>query len=71
MSPGVDPILFCFGFTYNINSGGIPSLYAYYVIAAPYVSVVSFNTITLLMMIWNIQWTMSSLESLKCFSLIH
>ncbi len=40
----------------------------YRVIAAPYVrSVLSLHTVTLLMMIRNAQWTMSSLYSLKYF----
>ncbi len=57
--------------TYEIYSGDGPSTYvycmvSYRVIAAPYVrSVVnSLHTITLLMVIRNAQWTMSSLYSL-------
>ncbi len=41
----------------------------YGVIAAPYVRsvLISLHTVTLLMMIWIAQWTMSSLYSLKFF----
>ncbi len=44
----------------------------YCVIAAPYVrSVVSLHTVTLLMTIWNTQWTISSLYSLRLFFTYH
>ncbi len=59
--------------TYDIHSGGGPSVYVYCVvcycvIAVPYVSgvVVSLHTITLLMTSQNTQWTMDSLYCLQC-----
>ncbi len=66
----------CSELRYEMYSGVGPSMYiycvfCYHVIAAPYVRsvVMSLHTITLLMMIQNTQWTISSLYSLKYFSL--
>ncbi len=63
----------CYGFTYELYSGGGPPttyIYCmtyYWVIAAPYVRsvVVSLHTVTRLMTIQATQWTMSSLYFLK------
>ncbi len=67
----------CSGLTYKIWSEGGAYMYIYcvvchHVIAAPYVRRVgvSLHTVTLLMTIQNVQWTMSSLYSLKLFLLL-
>ncbi len=61
MGSGDDPS----GLTYELYSGGGPSSYIYYVvcyrvIAIPHVrNVVSLHNVTLLITIWNDQWTMN------------